>query len=180
VHHRFSSNKVDWEEEILGCVLHFILSRYHARKLRNDKSVHSISGYSDFSSLISSILSGFGLILRLSNSFILPLLSLSMQQCGLFTADTSKGYANKIAGKSYYIHTYRCPQKRKRVLSSFIYRRILINEVNRLQNGLLNSRKPPRASSSNCQNIVFSNANKHFFSNSDRDFYFENNSVSQV
>jgi hypothetical protein len=103
--HRFSSNKVDWEEEILCCVLHFILSRYHARKLRNDKSVHSISGYSDFFSLISSILSGFSLILRLPHSFILPLLSLSMQKCGLFTADTSKEYANKIAGKSYYVHT---------------------------------------------------------------------------
>jgi hypothetical protein len=44
--------------------------------------------------------------------------------------------------------------------------------VNRLQNGLINSRIAPRASRLNCQNI--------FFGNSDRDFYFENSNVSQV
>jgi hypothetical protein len=53
--------------------------------------------------------------------------------------------------------------------------------VNRLQNGLINSCVAPRASMVNCQNIFFSNANTYFFfSNSDRDFYSENNNISQL
>jgi hypothetical protein len=44
--------------------------------------------------------------------------------------------------------------------------------VNRLQNGLLNSRKVPRASTLNCQMGTHT-----FFSSSDRDFYSENNDV---
>jgi hypothetical protein len=58
--------------------------------------------------------------------------------------------------------------------------------VNRLQYGLLNSRIAPRASRLNCQNIFFFKR-EHilFFSNSDRDFYSENNysednNISQV
>jgi hypothetical protein len=61
------------------------------------------------------------------------------------------------------MHNYytECPQKKRRVYSSLIYRRILIiytpNQmvVNRLQNGLINSRIAPRASRLNCQNIFF-------------------------
>jgi hypothetical protein len=50
--------------------------------------------------------------------------------------------------------------------------------VNRLQNGLINSRVAPRASRLNCQNIFFSNGITNFFvSNSDTDFNSENNSV---
>jgi hypothetical protein len=46
--------------------------------------------------------------------------------------------------------------------------------VNRLQDGLVNSRIASRPSRLNCQNI-FSNGNIYFFfSNSDRDFYSEN------
>jgi hypothetical protein len=51
-----------------------------------------------------------------------------------------------------------CPQKKRRVHSSLIYRRILIiytpNQmvVSKLQNGLINSRIAPRASRLNCQN----------------------------
>jgi hypothetical protein len=52
--------------------------------------------------------------------------------------------------------------------------------VNRLQNGLLNSRIAPRASRLNCQNIFFQMGIHIFCSNSDRDFYSENNNVSQV
>jgi hypothetical protein len=53
--------------------------------------------------------------------------------------------------------------------------------VDRLQNGLLNSRIAPRASRLNCQNIFFQMGIHIFFcSNSDRDFYSENNNVSQV
>jgi hypothetical protein len=53
--------------------------------------------------------------------------------------------------------------------------------VNRLQNGLLNSRIAPRASRLNCQNIFFFKSDYIlFFSNSDRDFNSENNNVSQV
>jgi hypothetical protein len=64
---------------------------------------------------------------------------------------------------------YRCPQKKRRVHSSLIYRRILIvytpNQmvVSRLQNGLINSRIAPRASRLNCQNIFFSNRITYFF-----------------
>jgi hypothetical protein len=52
--------------------------------------------------------------------------------------------------------------------------------VNRLQNSLINSRMAPRASRLNCQNIFFQMGLHTFFSNSDRDFNSENNSVSQV
>jgi hypothetical protein len=50
--------------------------------------------------------------------------------------------------------------------------------VNRLQNGLINS----IYSRVNRQNIFFSNVITFFFffGNFDRDFYFENNNVSQV
>jgi hypothetical protein len=52
--------------------------------------------------------------------------------------------------------------------------------LNTLQNGLINSRIAPRASRLNCQNIFFQMGLHTFFSNSDRDFNFENNNVSQV
>jgi hypothetical protein len=57
--------------------------------------------------------------------------------------------------------------------------------VNRLQNGLINLSIAPWVSRVNCQNIFFFQMGLHsglhiFFSNSDRDFYSENNSVSQV
>jgi hypothetical protein len=52
--------------------------------------------------------------------------------------------------------------------------------VNRLQNGLINSRIAPRASRLNCQNIYFKWDYILFFSNSDRYFNSENNNVSQV
>jgi hypothetical protein len=49
--------------------------------------------------------------------------------------------------------------------------------VNKLQNGVLNSRKTQSASRLNCQNILLKYGHIIFFSNSDRDFYSENNSV---
>jgi hypothetical protein len=52
--------------------------------------------------------------------------------------------------------------------------------VNGLQNGLINSSIAPLASRVNCQNIFFQMGLYIFFSNSDRDFYSENNNVSQV
>jgi hypothetical protein len=48
--------------------------------------------------------------------------------------------------------------------------------VNRLQNGLLNSRKAPRASKLNCKKKIQMRTHT-FFSSSDRDFYSENNDV---
>jgi hypothetical protein len=55
--------------------------------------------------------------------------------------------------------------------------------VNRLQNGLLNSRIAPRASRLNCQIFFFFQMGDIYFfvvGNSERDFYSENNNVSQV
>jgi hypothetical protein len=52
--------------------------------------------------------------------------------------------------------------------------------VNKLQNGLINSSIAPWAARVNCQNIFFQMGLHIFFCNSDKDFYFENNSVSQV
>jgi hypothetical protein len=52
--------------------------------------------------------------------------------------------------------------------------------VNRLQNGLINSSIAPWASRVNCQNIFFQMGLHIFFSNSDRDFYSENNNVCQL
>jgi hypothetical protein len=52
--------------------------------------------------------------------------------------------------------------------------------VNRLQSGLINSGIAPWASRVKCQNIFFQMGLHIFCSNSDRDFYSENNSVSQV
>jgi hypothetical protein len=52
--------------------------------------------------------------------------------------------------------------------------------VNGLQNGLINSSIALWASRVNCQKIFFQMALHVFFSNSDRDFYSENNNVSQV
>jgi hypothetical protein len=52
--------------------------------------------------------------------------------------------------------------------------------MNRLQNGLLNSGIAPRASRLHCQNIFFQMGIHIFCTNSDRDFYSENNNVSQV
>jgi hypothetical protein len=46
-----------------------------------------------------------------------------------------------------------------------------------VMNRLQNSRRAPRVSKLNCQNIFFQ-MRTLFFSNSDRDFYFENNNVS--
>jgi hypothetical protein len=62
-----------------------------------------------------------------------------------------------------------CPQKKRRVHSSLIYRRILIiytpNQmvVSRLQNGLINLRIATRASRLNCQNIFFQMGLHTFF-----------------
>jgi hypothetical protein len=52
--------------------------------------------------------------------------------------------------------------------------------VNKLQNGLLNSRKTPSTSRLNCQFFFFKCEYKLFLNNSDRDFYSEDNNVSQV
>jgi hypothetical protein len=52
--------------------------------------------------------------------------------------------------------------------------------MNGLQKGLINSRISLRASRLNCQIIFFKCEPIIFFSNSDRDFYSENNNVSQV
>jgi hypothetical protein len=52
--------------------------------------------------------------------------------------------------------------------------------VNRLQNGLINLSIAPWASRVNCQKKKFQIGLHIFFSNSDRDFYSENNNVSQV
>jgi hypothetical protein len=60
--------------------------------------------------------------------------------------------------------------------------------VNRLQNGLINSSMAPWASRVNCQKIFFQMGLHIFFkwdyifflNNSHRDFYSENNNVSQV
>jgi hypothetical protein len=52
--------------------------------------------------------------------------------------------------------------------------------VNGLQNGLINSSIAPWASRVNCQKKNFQMGLRIFFSNSDRDFYSENNSVPQV
>jgi hypothetical protein len=53
--------------------------------------------------------------------------------------------------------------------------------VNRLQNGLINSSIAPWASRVNCQKKFFQmRLHFFFFCNSDRDFYSENNNVSQV
>jgi hypothetical protein len=52
--------------------------------------------------------------------------------------------------------------------------------VNRLQNGLMNSSIAQWASRVNCQNIFFQWDYIFFFNNSDRDFYSENNNVSQI
>jgi hypothetical protein len=60
---------------------------------------------------------------------------------------------------------YRCPQKRRRVHNSVIYRKIStictpnLMAVNRLQNGLINSSIAPWASRVNCQNIFFQMGN---------------------
>jgi hypothetical protein len=52
--------------------------------------------------------------------------------------------------------------------------------VNALQKGLINLCIVPRASMVNCQTFFFQMLTNTFFSNSDRDFYSENNNVSQV
>jgi hypothetical protein len=52
--------------------------------------------------------------------------------------------------------------------------------VNRLQKGLIDSCRAPRASMVNCQNNSFLMGTHIFFSNSDGDFYSENNNESQV
>jgi hypothetical protein len=49
--------------------------------------------------------------------------------------------------------------------------------VNKVQNGVLNSRKAQSASRLNCENIFFQIPTHTFFSNSDRDFYSENTNV---
>jgi hypothetical protein len=49
--------------------------------------------------------------------------------------------------------------------------------VNKLQNGILNSRKTLSASRLNCQNTFFKYGHILFLGNSDRDFYSENNNV---
>jgi hypothetical protein len=60
-------------------------------------------------------------------------------------------------GKIKRCNNTECPQKRRRVHNSVIYRKMV-----------------------NCQNIFFEMGLHIFFSNSDRDFYSENNNVSQV
>jgi hypothetical protein len=52
--------------------------------------------------------------------------------------------------------------------------------LNRLQKALINSHTGPRATGLNCQNIFFQMRTHNFFNTSDRDFYSEKNSVSQV
>jgi hypothetical protein len=52
--------------------------------------------------------------------------------------------------------------------------------LNRQQKGLINSRIALRASRLNCQKKNFKWEQILFLSNSDRDFYSENNNVSQV
>jgi hypothetical protein len=51
--------------------------------------------------------------------------------------------------------------------------------VNKLQNGVLNSRKTQSASRLNCQNIFFKYGLILFFSNSDRDFYSMPNIIAR-
>jgi hypothetical protein len=53
--------------------------------------------------------------------------------------------------------------------------------VGGLQDGLISSRIAPGASRLDCQGIFFQmGLHTFFFSDSDRDFSFENNNVSQV
>jgi hypothetical protein len=52
--------------------------------------------------------------------------------------------------------------------------------VNRLQNGLINSSIALWASRVNCQNIFFLMGIHIFCTNSNRDLYSENNTVSQI
>jgi hypothetical protein len=52
--------------------------------------------------------------------------------------------------------------------------------VNRLQDGLLNLRLTLGALRLNCQKQCFQMGTHTFFRNADRDFYSENNNVSQV
>jgi hypothetical protein len=52
--------------------------------------------------------------------------------------------------------------------------------VNRLQDGLVNSRMAPGALGLDCQNIFFQMGLHTFFRNSGRDFDSEGNNVSQV
>jgi hypothetical protein len=52
--------------------------------------------------------------------------------------------------------------------------------INRLQKGLINSCIDSRSSMVNCQTIFFQMLTHTFFCNSDRDFYSENNNVSQI
>jgi hypothetical protein len=52
--------------------------------------------------------------------------------------------------------------------------------VSRLQNGLIKSHIAPRALKLNYQFFFFKFGHILFFSNSDRDFYSENNNVLQV
>jgi hypothetical protein len=52
--------------------------------------------------------------------------------------------------------------------------------MNKLQKGLKNSRIPLRASRLNYQKFFFKCEPIIFFDNSDRDFYYENNNVSQL
>jgi hypothetical protein len=52
--------------------------------------------------------------------------------------------------------------------------------VNRLQNGLINSSIAPYGFQGNTVKKMFQMGLHIFFSNSDRDFYSENNNVSQV
>jgi hypothetical protein len=52
--------------------------------------------------------------------------------------------------------------------------------VNRLQDGLLNSRIALKTSRLNCQKNFFKWEHILFFRNSNRDFYSENNNVLQV
>jgi hypothetical protein len=52
--------------------------------------------------------------------------------------------------------------------------------VNRLQDGLLNTRIALRASRLNCRIFFFQMGTHTFFINSDRDFNSENNNVSEL
>jgi hypothetical protein len=76
--------------------------------------------------------------------------------------------------------------KKRRVHNFFIYQWILIiytpdeMVVYRLYKDLINSHIALSASRLNCQNIFFQIGTHTFFNNSDRDFYSENNNVSQI
>jgi hypothetical protein len=83
-------------------------------------------------------------------------------------------FANTISTQKCGI--YRCPQKRRRDGRFWLS----VRRVEWLLIGYkLAPSMAPWASGVDCQNIFFQ-MGLHIFSNSDKDFYSENNNVSQV